>query len=53
MPSNIDNLFDHPLGQHKLTPLRKDEHAPSFRACLNEIGSLMAYEFTPACRCTT
>ncbi|MEO8751756.1 MAG: uracil phosphoribosyltransferase [Casimicrobiaceae bacterium] len=41
------HVLDHPLIQHKLTLLRKQETSTtSFRRLLNEIGALMAYEVT-------
>ncbi len=44
MPSN-EHVLDHPLIQHKLTLLRKQETSTtSFRRLLTEIGALMAYE---------
>ncbi len=40
-------VLDHPLIQHKLTLLRKQETSTtSFRRLLTEIGALMAYEVT-------
>jgi uracil phosphoribosyltransferase len=40
-------VLDHPLIQHKLTLMRRKETSTTnFRRCLNEIGSLMAYEVT-------
>ena len=40
-------VIDHPLVQHKLTLLRKDEtSAAVFRALLREISMLLAYEVT-------
>ncbi len=46
MPSNV-HVLDHPLIQHKLTLLRKQETSTtSFRRLLTEIGALMAYEVT-------
>jgi len=47
--SNNKNVYviEHPLVQHKLTLLRKkDTSFPSFRALLNEISMLMAFEIT-------
>ena len=43
------NLYvvDHPMVQHKLTLMRdKNTSTSSFRALLNEISTLMAYEVT-------
>ncbi|MEO7760697.1 MAG: uracil phosphoribosyltransferase [Casimicrobiaceae bacterium] len=41
------HVLDHPLIQHKLTLLRRNETSTSsFRRLLNEIGALMAYEVT-------
>ncbi len=50
MSSNTDNnvrVVNHPMVQHKLT-LMRDKHtsSSSFRALLNEISTLMAYEVT-------
>ena len=44
--SNV-HLIDHPLVQHKLTLMRKQEASTnSFRRLLTELASLMAYEVT-------
>ena len=44
--SNV-HLVDHPLVQHKLTLMRRQEASTnSFRRLLNEISMLMAYEVT-------
>ena len=44
--SNV-HLINHPLVQHKLTLMRrKDASTNTFRALLNELSSLMAYEVT-------
>ncbi|PRX35769.1 uracil phosphoribosyltransferase [Orenia metallireducens] len=41
------HIIDHPLIQHKLTHLRKEETGPKeFRELANEIATLMAYEVT-------
>ncbi len=41
------HLINHPLVQHKLTLMRKrDASTNSFRALLNEVSMLMAYEVT-------
>ncbi|TDX59162.1 uracil phosphoribosyltransferase [Orenia marismortui] len=41
------HIIDHPLIQHKLTHLRKEETGPKeFRELANEISTLMAYEVT-------
>lgn len=41
------HVMDHPLIQHKLTYLRKEETGPKeFRELANEISALMAYEVT-------
>ncbi len=41
------NLLDHPLIQHKITLLKKEETgAKEFRELANEISTLMAYEVT-------
>jgi len=41
------NILDHPLLQHKLTKIRKeDTPTMQFRQIINEIGGLMAYEIT-------
>ena len=46
MSSNV-HLLDHPLVQHKLTLMRRQEASTnSFRRLLNEISMLMAYEVT-------
>jgi len=40
-------ILDHPLLQHKLTQIRKEETSTmQFRQMINEIGGLMAYEVT-------
>lgn len=40
-------VVDHPLVQHKLTLIRdKNRSTKSFRALLNEIGTLLCYEVT-------
>jgi len=44
---NSAHLSDHPLGQHKLTLMRrKDASTSTFRTLLSELSSLMAYEVT-------
>jgi uracil phosphoribosyltransferase len=41
------HVLDHPLIQHKLTLMRRQETSTTnFRRLLNEIGALMAYEVT-------
>ena len=41
------NILDHPLLQHKLTKIRKEDTSTmQFRQIINEIGGLMAYEIT-------
>jgi uracil phosphoribosyltransferase len=46
MSSNV-HFVDHPLVQHKLTLMRRQEASTnSFRRLLNEISMLMAYEVT-------
>ena len=46
MSSDV-HVLDHPLIQHKLTLMRRQETSTTnFRRLLNEIGSLMAYEVT-------
>jgi len=41
------HILDHPLLQHKLTKIRKeDTPTMQFRQIINEIGGLMAYEIT-------
>lgn len=47
MNSNQVTVLDHPLIQHKLTILReKSTSTVKFRALMNEISMLMAYEIT-------
>jgi len=50
MSSITDNnvrVVNHPMVQHKLTLMRdKNTSSSSFRALLNEISTLMAYEVT-------
>ena len=46
MPADV-HVLDHPLIQHKLTLMRRQEtSSTNFRRLLNEIGALMAYEVT-------
>src|SRR5205823_11607000 len=46
MPAPV-HVLDHPLIQHKLTLMRRQETSTTnFRRLLNEMGSLMAYEVT-------
>jgi uracil phosphoribosyltransferase len=46
VPAEV-HVLDHPLIQHKLTLMRRQETSTTnFRRLLNEIGALMAYEVT-------
>ncbi len=46
MPASV-KVIDHPLVQHKLTLMRREETSTNnFRRLLGEIGALMAYEVT-------
>ena len=45
--NNPVTVLDHPLIQHKLTLMRKNETSTSsFRCLLHEISALMVYEVT-------
>jgi uracil phosphoribosyltransferase len=45
------HVADHPLITHKLTVLRdKDTHSPMFRALVEELMTLLAYEGTRGVR---